>query len=75
VSLPGSVGRYPRPTAITTASAVPVNSQGAAVPSMTSTPSAAMKPPAAVSAWAHTAPARNNSGGQITTVRSPLLFV
>jgi hypothetical protein len=60
-------GRQPRLSAITKVRPVPVNSQGAEVPSVTPMPSAAEKLSGAVISWAHTAAARKVSGGHITT--------
>jgi 4-hydroxy-3-methylbut-2-en-1-yl diphosphate reductase len=71
----GIAGRNPRPRAIATVRPVPVNSQGADVPSVTRIPSAMANMPDAVSALAQTHAARKTSGGQTTTVRSPANFV
>ena len=68
-------GRYPRPSAIATTRAVPVNSQRAELPSVTRIPAAAEKVSGAVSTWASTLPAKKASGGHTTTARSPLTRV
>jgi hypothetical protein len=56
-------------------SAVPVNSQGASVPSVTTIRSAATNVLGAVITCAQTVPARNSSGGHTTTARRPLVLV
>jgi hypothetical protein len=56
-------------------SAVPANSQGADVPSVTRIPSTAINGPEEVITSAQTQPAKNISGGHTTTVRSPLALV
>jgi hypothetical protein len=61
--------------ATTTVRAVPVNSQGAEVPSVTRIPSAARNVPGAVSSCAQADPAKNSSGGATTTARRPLVLV
>ncbi len=61
--------------ATTTVSAVPVNSQGAEVPSVTRVCSAARKLPGSVSVSAMAHPARNTSGGVTTIARRPLVLV
>jgi len=71
----GITGRNPRPRAMATVRPVPVNSQGADVPSVTRIPSAMVNMPDAVSALAKRHPARKTSGGHTTTVRSPANFV
>ena len=73
--LVASSGRQPRPSAIAMVSAVPVNSHGAEVPSVTRIPATAEKASAAVIAWASMLPARKASGGHTTTPRSPLTRV
>ena len=55
--------------------AVPMNSHGVAVPSVTRMPSAAENESGAVISWAHTEPARKASGGLTTTTRSPFARV
>jgi hypothetical protein len=49
-----------------------MNSHGAEVASVTRIPSAIAKPPDAVSTCANTHPAKKVSGGDSTTMRSPL---
>ena len=56
-------------------SAVPVNSHGAEVASVTRIPSAAENESGSVMNWAHTKPAKKASGGHTITVRSPLTRV
>jgi hypothetical protein len=58
-----------------TVRAVAVNSQGAAVPSVTRVCSAARKLPAAVNSWAMAQPARKTSGGLMIIARRPLVRV
>ncbi len=71
----GIAGRNPRPRAITMVRPVPVNSQGADVPSVTRIPSARANLPDVVTTLAQMHPARKISGGHTTTVRSPANFV
>jgi 4-hydroxy-3-methylbut-2-enyl diphosphate reductase len=71
----GITGRNPRPRAITMTRPVPVNSQGADVPSVTRIPSATASRPDEVTALAQTHPARKTSGGHTTTFRRPANFV
>ena len=56
-------------------SAVPVNSHGAASPSVTRTPSRKDSAPSEVRAWLHAHAAKKTSGGHTTTERSPLAFL
>jgi len=55
--------------------AVPVNSQGAEVASVTQMPSTAEKVSGAAISWANIDPVRSARGGHITTVRRPLFLV
>jgi len=71
----GIAGRNPRPRAIATVRPVPVNSQGAEVPSVTRIPSAMANLPDEVTALAKMHPARKTSGGHTTTFRRPANFV
>ena len=71
----GIAGRNPRPRAITMVRPVPVNSQGAEVPSVTRIPSAMANLPDEVTALAKMHPARKTSGGHTTTFRRPANFV
>ena len=54
---------------------MPVNSQGADVPSVTRIPAAASNVPGAVSNSAQVDPAKNSNGGATTTERRPLVLV
>ena len=69
------LGRQPRPSAITTVSPVPVNSQGAELPSVIRMPAAAEKVSGAVQPGPARLPAKKASGGHTTIARSPLARV